>query len=117
MRSLMGSGVSGGGGGAGRAGSAEPFGVFARMVERGPRSSCLLILGELACRRSGDGKRADPGERREVVTLPGPAGGEVKRPGSAVAGEAPGDREQSAAQRACGANRCVGQADQLCPSE
>ena len=34
----------------------------------------------------------DPCQRAEVVAVPWPTGGEVKRPGAAVAGEAAGDR-------------------------
>ena len=65
----------------------------------------------------GDGQRSDPVQGVEVVAVPGPAGGEVKRPGSSVAGEPPGDLEQPAAQGPGSADGAVGQADQLCPSE
>src|SRR6516162_8932859 len=69
------------------------------------------------CRRSGGGQRADAGERCEVVTLPGPASGEMKRPGSAVAGQSPGDRDQPATHRAGGTDGAVREADQLGPAE
>jgi len=49
--------------------------------------------------------------------VPGPAGGEVKRPSAGVAGQAAGDLKQSAAQGAGGADGRLGKSKQLRPSQ
>ena len=79
-------------------------GSMARVVGQSliaPRAGRgLRGCGGRAFAGSGGGKRADPFERLEVVAVPGPAGGEVERPGSAVAGESAGDLEPAAAEGA-----------------
>ena len=66
---------------------------------------------------AGGGERADAVEGVGVVAVPGPAGWEVERPAAGVAGQAAGDAQQPAAQGAGGAVGCVGEPEQLCPSE
>src|ERR1700746_2113767 len=66
---------------------------------------------------SGGRERAYAFERVEVVAVPGPACGQVERPGSAVACQSAGDLEPAAAEGAGGADGLVGQAEQLCPAE
>ena len=71
-----------------------------------------LVVGGRAAALSGGGERSDAVERVEVVAVPRPAGREVQRPSAGVMGQAAGDREQPAAQRAGGAGRGVGQPEQ-----
>jgi hypothetical protein len=77
----------------------------------------LVDVGARRARSGAGGERADPGQGGDVVAVPGPAGGEVKRPAARVPGQAAGDLKQPPAQRARGAHGRVGQPEQLGPSE
>jgi hypothetical protein len=93
------------------------FGVLSGSGDRCEgRAACWSWVG-LPVWGSGGGERANPGQRGEVVAVPWPAGGQVKRPGAAVARQPARDREQPAAECAGGAHGAVGQADQLGPPE
>src|SRR3954471_17579699 len=67
----------------------------------------------LAAGRSGGGQRADGVQGADVVALPGPARGQVQRPAARVTGQSAGDVQQSAAQRARGADGRLREAELL----
>jgi len=55
-------------------------------------------------------------KRGEKHEFPWPAGGQVQRPRSGVAGQTPRDSEQLVAQRSCGPGRRVGEAERVGPA-
>ena len=82
--------VAAGAGALGRVGGGADRRPVGATVVLGCRSAWLPRSG-------GGGERADAVERVDVVALPGPAGGQVKRPAAGVAGQAPGKLKEPAA--------------------
>jgi hypothetical protein len=102
----------------GRGDGSEAVGeVFWVFVGSGTRAGVAGAIGSSSVSASalsgGAWERADARRRVGVGAVPGPAGWEVQRPAACVAGQAAGNREQSAAQRAGGADGRVGQSEQL----
>lgn len=76
------------------------------------------LAGEVDAGRSGGSReRSDVDECFGEVLLPGPAGGAVQRPPPGVGGQAAGQREQPAAQCACGADRVVWESEYAGPAQ
>src|SRR4051794_22853363 len=95
----------------------ERFWGFRRGLIAPGGLSEWLVVDKILGPSNGGGERADAVERVEVVAVPGPAGGEVQRPAPRVGGQAAGDLEEPAAEGAGGADRRVGQAEQLRPAQ
>src|SRR5437016_4314220 len=77
-------------------------GVFSDTARSPCRRRSGMIGGGGGRRSDGGGQRADASEGACEVALPGPAGGEVKRPPPRGVGQAAGDLQKAAAEGAGG---------------